>query len=90
MVLVKKISDTEAIIENCKKIKVDELTKLGYKLSKRQLPLGNRPYKYGIIEVKNEDRDDPVSFSYLYSTLEEEGIILPYGFDYYLSHPFGA
>ena len=79
---------SEIVVDNYKKIPLENLKNLGYRLSGKQIPLGAKPYRHGIMEVKNEKDDDLVSFSYLYSVLDETGVILPYGYDYYSTHPF--
>ena len=38
-----------------KKITVQELNDLGYEITGRQIFVGSRPYKYGIMEVKEEN-----------------------------------
>ncbi len=70
-----------------KKISVRELKKLGYRLTDNQIPLGNKPYKYGILEIKNEDNNREIGFSLLYSTNEKLGIILPNSYQYYVLRP---
>lgn len=89
MLTLRKLNKSEALIENCKKISVTELIKLGYRLSGRQIPLGSKPFKFGIMEVVHDDKKvtDIVTFCYLYSTVQQTGIILPYGLDYYIYHP---
>lgn len=89
MVIDKQLADQGIELDKLKRITIGQLRELGYALSSRQLPLGNRPYRYGIMEVIHEDRkiQDVVTFAYLYSTLDQTGIILPYGYDYYISHP---
>lgn len=69
-----------------KKLKVSDLRFLGYELGDRQKPVGSKPHKYGIFEVKNEDNNLTVDFCLLYSTADKIGIILPHKFDYYLTH----
>ena len=92
MVLVKvtpeQLSSKELAVAEVhfRKITIHQLKLLGYDLGKRQTPVGNKPYKYGIIELMNDDKKGNVSFCYLYSTIDKNGIILPKPFDYYLSH----
>ncbi len=69
-----------------KKIKVNQLKKLGYRLGDKQIPLGKKPHRYGILEVFNEDNKKEVSFCYLFITREMAGIILPQPFHYYQLH----
>lgn len=69
-----------------KKIKVNQLKKLGYKLGDKQIPLGKKPYRYGILEVFNEDNKKEVGFCYLFLTREMAGVILPQPFHFYKLH----
>ena len=66
------------------KLTVDELNSLGYELSGRQLPMGNAPIRYALMDIKNEDNKLEVGFCYLYSVESQTGIILPNTFGYYL------
>lgn len=70
-----------------KKLSVRELKQLGYKLSDNQIPLGPKPYKFGILEVKNEDNNREVSFSLLYSVEEKLAQVLPQPYNFYLARP---
>lgn len=76
-----------AILATFKKLSVQYLKILGYDLSKRQTNLGNKPYKFKLIEVLNDDKKGMPDFSFLYSVESKEGIILPHAFDYYSKHP---
>ncbi len=87
MVTITQISETQALVKNFKKITVKELVALGYVLSNRRIALGSKPYRFAIMEVLNSDKKGLVTFSYLYSTLDSDGVILPYGYDYYQTHP---
>lgn len=69
-----------------KKIKVTQLKKLGYRLGDTQIPLGKKPYRYGILEVHNDDNKREVGFCYLFITREMAGIILPQPFHFYKLH----
>lgn len=80
------MSTTLVLKPTAKKIKVTQLKKLGYKLGDKQIPLGKRPYKYGVLEVENEDNKREVSFCYLFITREMTGIILPHPFAFYKLH----
>lgn len=68
-------------------LSVKELKDLGYKLTDNQIPLGAKPYKYGILEIKNDDNNKDVGFSMLYSVEEKLGRILPNGYSYYVARP---
>ena len=70
-----------------KKISYKELKALGYKLTDEQIPLGNKPYKFAVIEVKNEDNNKEVGFCFLYIVADKMGIILPNPFRYYQLRP---
>jgi hypothetical protein len=74
-------------VKGLRKISVKELRALGYKLSDKQIPLGQKPYKYGILEVKNEDNGKEIGFSLLYSTADKLGVILPNPYNYYVLRP---
>lgn len=67
-------------------IRVGELRDLGYKLTGEQLALGDKPIKYGILEVKNEDNTKEVSFCLLFSTRSMQGVILPRPYHFYELH----
>lgn len=67
-----------------RKITIDELNELGYEISGRQLPMGNKPIIYGIFEIKNEDNKHELSFCYLYSIVEQTGVILPNTYNWYV------
>lgn len=69
-----------------KKLKVTQLKKLGYRFGDKQIPLGKKPYRYGILEVHNEDNKREVGFCYLFLTREMAGIILPQPFQFYKLH----
>lgn len=69
-----------------RRIKVDKLKKLGYQLGDKQIPLGKKPHRYGILEVLNEDNKREVGFCYLFLTREMAGIILPQPFEFYRVH----
>ena len=75
------------IIRGYRKISVKELKALGYKLSDNQIPMGVKPYKYGILEVKNTDNNKEVGFCVLYSTEDKLGVVLNNSYNYYLSKP---
>lgn len=75
------------IKKSFKKISVKQIKSLGYKLTDSQIPLGTKPYKFGILELKNESDNKEVSFCMLYSTEDKMGIILPNSFNYYLIRP---
>lgn len=60
-----------------KKITVQELNDLGYELTGRQIFVGDRPYKYTIMETKEENTKHIMSFCYLASLEMQTGIILP-------------
>ena len=68
-----------------RKITIDELNDLGYELTGKQMPVGEKPYRYGILEIKNEDNKLELSFCYLYSLDDQTGIILTHSFRWYLS-----
>lgn len=75
---------------NYRKLSVKQLKNLGYKLSDNQIPLGSKPYKFGILEVKNEEGKNAykeVTFSLLYSVDDKMGIILPNPYSYYVARP---
>lgn len=74
-------------IHGIRKISVREVKKLGYKLGDNQIPLGEKPYKYAVLEVKNEDNNREVSFCLLYSVAEKLSIILPNPYGYYVLRP---
>lgn len=77
-------------LASAKKISVKELITLGYTLTEKQIPLGKKPYNYGVLELKNElgrAHNKEVPFCLLYSTSDKLGIILPNSFNYYLSRP---
>lgn len=76
----------KSLADKYRKITVPELKFLGYELGRRQMPIGDKPYRYGIVEIVNEDNTRIVSFCYLYSTIDKTGIILTHSFDYYLKH----
>ena len=75
------------IKKSFRKLSVKQLKNLGYKLTDNQIPLGTKPYKFGILELKNEDNVKEVSFCMLYSTEDRMGIILPNPYNYYLMRP---
>ncbi len=87
----KKVESKELSINSAhpglKKISVRDIKRLGYRLTDNQIPLGNKPYKYGILEIKNEDNNKEIGFSLLYSTTEKLGIILPNPYQYYVLRP---
>lgn len=70
-----------------KKFSVKQIKSLGYRLTDNQIPLGNKPYRFGILEVKNEENNKEVSFSLLYSTEDKMVIILPQPYNYYVNRP---
>lgn len=70
-----------------RKISHKQLKELGYRLTDEQIPLGKKPYKSAIIEVKNEVGNKELSFCFLYLTTEKQGIILPNTFRYYQLRP---
>lgn len=67
-----------------RKITVEELNNLGYELTGSQTPMGDKPFKYVIMEVKNEDNKQELSFCYLYSLSAETGVILPNRYGHYM------
>lgn len=78
---------------NYRKLSVRQLKNLGYKLTDNQIPLGSKPYKFGILEVKNESAKDvnkEVTFSLLYSVDDKMGIILPNPYNYYVLKPLAC
>ncbi len=70
-----------------KKISAGEIKKLGYKFTDNQIRLGQKPYKFGILELKNEVGNREVSFCLLYSVDDKMGIILPNPYQYYVLRP---
>ena len=72
-----------ALINPPKKITVTALKNLGYRLSGKQIPVGNKPHEYGILELWNEDNKKEVSFCILFSTKSVSAIILPFPFHHY-------
>ena len=60
-----------------KKITIQELNDLGYELTGRQIFVGDRPHKYMLMEVKEENTKYVMSFCYLASLEDQTGIILP-------------
>jgi hypothetical protein len=64
-------------------ITVKKLQELGYRLSGQQIPIGEKPCRYGILEILNEDNKKEVSFSLLFSTKSMNGIVLPQPFHFY-------
>ena len=82
-----KTEKTLAIVSSegsFRKITIEELNTLGYELTGTQMPMGNKPYKYVVMEVKNEDNKQELSFCYLYSLDAETGVILPNRYHWYL------
>lgn len=80
----------ELSVFGVRKISVKTVKELGYKLTDRQIPLGEKPYKYGVLELLNEDPKATkieVGFCLLYSVQEKLGIILPNPYSYYLASP---
>lgn len=76
-----------------RKISVKQLKELGYKLTDNQITTGKPPYKYGVLEIRNEEgnnRNKEVGFSLLYSTDDKLGVILPNPYSYYVSRPSSA
>lgn len=75
-----------------RKLSVKQLKNFGYKLSDNQIPLGNKPYKFGILEVRNDGihGNKEVSFCLLYSVDDKMGIILPNKYNYYIGRPEAA
>lgn len=69
-----------------KSITPKELKELGYEFTTEQIPLGDRPYKWGILHVKNVGNTKEVSFCYLFSTRSMTGMILPNPYYYYELH----
>lgn len=74
------------LVKKPKYIEVRTLAKLGYKLSGKQIPLGEKPHKYGILEVRNEDNKKEISFCLLFSTRSMHGVILPHPYHFYELH----
>lgn len=83
----KKPQNALALHTSFKKITVKELNQLGYLVGKQQSPIGDKPYKFVVVEMLNEDKKGEVSFCMLYSTESKSGLILPNPYRYYLSHP---
>lgn len=81
------VSNGLVIKKSFRKLSVRQLKNFGYKLTDNQIPLGTKPYKFGILEVKNENNNQEVSFCMLYSTDDKMGIILPNSYNYYLARP---
>lgn len=79
--------NTLTVVKQTKKIKASCLKKLGYRLPGEQIPLGDKPYKYGILKVMNEDNSREVGFCFLFSSRSMQGIILPHPYDFYRIHP---
>lgn len=69
-----------------KTITPKDLKGLGYEFTNDQVALGERPYKWGILKVKNSENTKEVGFSYLFSTRSMTGVILPNPFIYYQLH----
>lgn len=82
------MSMTEALvlIDTPKYITTDELKNLGYRFSGDQIPLGEKPYRYGILKVWNVEDKKEVGFSYLFSTRQRKGVILPQPYAFYELH----
>lgn len=89
MKTMEKLPDCNGLIikKSFRKLSVRQLKNLGYKLTDNQIPLGIKPYKFGILELKNEDNTKEVGFCMLYSTEDKMGIILPNSYNYYLMRP---
>lgn len=68
-------------------ITIPRLKDLGYKLTGKQIGLGEKPYKYGILEVKNEDNTKEVGFCLLFSSRSLRGVILPHEYHFYELRP---
>ena len=68
-----------------RKITIEELNDLGFELTGRQMPVGSRPYKYGLLEIHQENDKEPAGFCYLYSLTSQTGIIRPDTFNHYLT-----
>jgi hypothetical protein len=71
------------LIKAPKTLKIMDLKNLGYRLSGKQVGLGPKPHRYGILEVFNEDNKKEVSFSLLFSSKTMAGVILPQPFHHY-------
>jgi hypothetical protein len=73
-----------------RKITIEELNNLGYEITGTQMPMGERPYRYGLLELMNEGENckdkmrQELNFCYLYSLVEQTGVILPHKFKHYL------
>lgn len=68
-----------------KRITIEELNNLGYELAGREMPMGKlRDARYRILEMKNEDNKNTISWCYLYSMDEQAGVILPNTYNFYL------
>ena len=70
-----------------RKLSVRQLKNLGYRLTDNQIPLGVKPYKFGVMEILNDDNHKEVSFCLLYSVDDKMGIILPNPYNYYIMRP---
>lgn len=69
------------------KLTIYDLNQFGYELTGRQIPLGSKPNKFAIMEVKNDDNMATVGFCYLFSIADQSGVILSHNFDYCVRHP---
>ena len=67
-----------------KKITIAELNNLGYEITGRQMPVGTRPCKYGLMEVKEEGSKHIMSFCYIFSLESQTGIIVPRPFNEFI------
>lgn len=63
----------------------DTILGLGYKFSDRNLTANNGDNKTIIHEVVDADTKRCASFSFLYSSKDKKGIVLPRTFEHYLS-----
>lgn len=68
-----------------RRITIDELNALGYELTGRQMPIGRSPFKYVLLELKNDYNKQELSFCYLYAIEEQHGVILPDTYKCYLN-----
>ena len=58
-----------------RKITIEQLNSLGYELSGTQMPMGRKPFKFGLFEIKNEDNKRELDFCYLYSCDDQTGMV---------------
>ena len=69
---------------------IDRLNELGYEITGRQIPLGAKPIKHALLEIKNEDNLREVGFTCLYSIDDQAGLIIPRPFKTWMRNPLEA